>query len=445
MPRLPSNITLDQWKAYDNSQGDPVDIWLTRLKLLSIERDNYKKGETIDWYDRMFQKGMRQDHTLSVSGKKEDVSYYMSLGYTNNEGVIIGDDFQTYRMRLNLEAKAAKFVTVGLNLQLSDRDESQVPVSWGQMINASPYGELYKADSVTLRDSPNDDIGNNTNPFLDNVYTNRLQKYNTLFGSLYAKGDLGHGFSYQINFTPNFEFYRYFNARSAKDFRVSVRKGVATRTEQTTYNWQVDNLIKWNRSFGEHQFDVTLLANAEKFQSWRNQMDNEGFDPNDNLSYHNIGSGIKPIISSNDQYSTGDALMARLNYSYMQRYMLTASIRRDGYSAFGAGNRRAVFPAIALGWVISDEKFMESFKWLSYAKLRASYGINGNRDIGRYDALADLRTGKYQYILPAGALQVVSQLYVGLITRYLFLILKIHPCREDTPIGIYFGWQKFIY
>ncbi|MEJ7739582.1 MAG: TonB-dependent receptor [Chitinophagaceae bacterium] len=410
---LPSSITVDQWKAYDNSQGDPIDIWLTRLKLISIERENYKTGKTVNWYDKMFQKGIRQDHTLSVSGKKEDVSYYMSLGYTNNEGIIIGDDFQTYRMRLNLEAKVARFMSVGLNLQLSDRDESQVPVSWGQMINASPYGEIYKADGITLRDSPNDDIGNNTNPFLDNVYTNRLQKYNTLFGSLYAKGDLGHGFSYQVNFTPNFEFYRYFNARSAKDFRVSVRKGVATRTEQTTYNWQVDNLIKWNKSFGEHQFDVTLLANAEKFQSWRNQMDNEGFDPNDNLSYHNIGSGIKPVISSDDQYSTGDALMARLNYSFMQRYMLTGSIRRDGYSAFGEGNRRAVFPAVALGWVLSDEKFMAPFKWLSYAKLRASYGINGNRDIGRYGALSDLSTNKYQYILPSGALQAVSQLAVN--------------------------------
>ena len=78
-------------------------------------------------------------------------------------------------------------------MQFADRDESQVPVAWGQMVNASPWGDLYKADGVTLRDSPNDDIGNNTNPFLDNVYTNRLQKINTLFGSLYAKGNLPFG------------------------------------------------------------------------------------------------------------------------------------------------------------------------------------------------------------------------------------------------------------
>jgi len=410
--KLPANISLDTWKSYDKSQGDPLDIWLTRLKLLGIERENYKKGKTIDWYNLMFQKGLRQDHTLSVSGKSDNVSYYLSGGYTNNKGVIKGDDYKIFRIRANVEAKIAKFASVGMNMQFADRDESQVPYNWGQMINASPYGEIYKPDGITLRDSPNDDIGNNTNPFLDNVYTKRLQKYNTLFGSLYAKGDLGYGFSYQVNFTPNFEFYRYFNGQSAQDFRVSVRGGVATRTTQTSYNWQVDNLLKWNRTFGEHSFDVTLLANAEKFQSWRQQMDNEGFSPNDKLSYHNIGSGIKPIISSDDQYSTGDALMARLNYSFRSRYSLTASIRRDGYSAFGLQNPRATFPAAALAWTISEEKMMKSIKWLNFAKLRLSYGLNGNRDIGRYLQLSNLQTGKYQFITGSGTIVSVGQLYV---------------------------------
>ncbi|HTD93903.1 MAG TPA: SusC/RagA family TonB-linked outer membrane protein, partial [Chitinophagaceae bacterium] len=263
------------------------------------------------------------------------------------------------------------------------------------------------------RDSPNDDVGNNTNPFLGYIYTNRLQKTNTLFGSLYAKGNLPYGFSYQVNFTPNFEFYRYFNGLSAKDFRYAARKGVATRTTQTSYNWQVDNLLMWNRTFGEHKFDVTLLANAEKFQSWRSQMDNEGFDPNDKLSYHNIGSGIKPVISSDDQVSTGDALMARLNYTFKQRYLLTASVRRDGYSAFGQGNPHATFPSMALGWVFTQENFAKNISWLDFGKLRVSYGYNGNRDIGRYNALSDLSTGKYQYVKADGTVVLVSQLYVN--------------------------------
>ncbi len=409
---LPADFSIAQWRAYDGGTSDSITVWLNRLRLLPIEIQNYKDGKTIDWYDMMFQKGFRQDHTISIGGKKEDVSYYMSVGYTKNLGVIVGDKFSTIRTRMNVEAKAAKFMSVGINMQFANRDESQVPVSWQQMLNASPYGEKFKADGVTLRDSPNDDIGNNTNPFLDNTYTNRLQKYNTLFGTIYAKGNLPFGFSYQSNFTPNFGFERYFNARSAKDFRVAARGGLATRREETTYNWQIDNLLMWNGGVGEHKVDVTLLANAEKYQSWVSRMDNEGFSPNDNLGYHNIGAGIKPVISSEDEVSTGNAYMARVNYAYKQKYMLTGSFRRDGYSAFGLQNPTADFPAAAVGWVFSKEKFLNAH-WLNYGKLRLSYGINGNRDIGRYLALADLNTGKYQFIKPDGSIVLVSQLYVN--------------------------------
>ncbi|HTL07262.1 MAG TPA: SusC/RagA family TonB-linked outer membrane protein [Chitinophagaceae bacterium] len=409
---LPAGVTVDSWR--EGATGDSITVWLNRLKMFPVEIANYKAGKQTNWYDQMFHKGLRQDHTLSISNRNDKVSYYMSLNYTNNQGIILGDAFKTFRMRVNLEAKAAKFMTVGMNMQFADRDESQVPVDWPQMVNASPYGEKYKADGVTLRDSPNDDVGNNLNPFQGYVYTTRLQKTNTLFGSLYAKGDLGLGFSYQVNFTPNFEFYRYFNGNSAKSFPYAAVKGSATRTDQTTYNWQIDNLLKWNKTFGEHQFDVTFLYNAEKFQSWRNQMDNQGFDPNDILSYHNIGAGIKPVVSSDDQYSTGDALMGRLNYTFKQRYLLTASVRRDGYSAFGQGNPRATFPSVALGWVFSEEQFMKNAgSWLNYGKLRVSYGINGNRDIGRYNAISDLSTGKYQYVTAAGAVVLVSQLFVN--------------------------------
>ena len=406
---LPAGITMTQWR--DGRAGDSIDIWLDRLGLRPIEIANYKAGKTVDWYNLMFQRALRQDHTVSLSGKKDEVSYYMSLGYTNNEGIIIGDNYKTFRTRLNLEGKVASFITAGINMQFSDRDESQVPVNWGQMVNASPFGEIYNADG-TLRDSPNDDLGNNANPFMDNTYTNRLQKNNTLFGTIYAKGNLPFGFSYQVNFTPSFDFYRYFNGVSAKHVTYRVRRGVATRTTQTSYNWQIDNLLKWDKTFGEHQFNVTLLMNAEKFQSWREQIDNEGFDPSDNLSWHSIGAGIKPIVSSDDQISTGDALMARLNYAWMSKYMLTLSFRRDGYSAFGQKNPRADFPAAALGWVFTDEEFLRDVRWLNYGKLRVSYGLNGNRDIGRYQALSNLTTGKYQYISPAGAVIPVSQLWV---------------------------------
>jgi len=415
---LPSSVTPAAWLAYTGATGDPVTVWLQRLNFQTEQIKNYISGNTVDWYDEVYRNGFRQDHTVSLSGKKDDLSYYMSMEYLNNQGIIVGDGFSTVRGRLNLEGKATKFLTAGINLQFADRDESQVPADWSRVISNSPYGSKYNEDG-TLRWSPDSDkgtllTGNAKNPFLSVEYTDRLKKTKTLFSTIFLKGDLPFGISYQINFTPSYKFYNYFNAISAKDYEYTPLGGVATRMTSETFNWQIDNILKWSKTFKEiHRFDVTLLANAEKFHTWSSQMDNQGFQPNDNLGYHNMGSGIQATISSNDEYSTGDALMARLNYSLREKYFLTMSLRRDGYSAFGQLNPRATFPAIALGWVLSEEKFAKSSDWLNYAKIRFSYGINGNRDIGRYQAISDLSTAKYLYETTGGTAYQVSQLYVN--------------------------------
>ncbi|MGV3502091.1 MAG: SusC/RagA family TonB-linked outer membrane protein [Adhaeribacter sp.] len=421
---LPADYPLATWMG--NNTGDPTTVWLERLGFNPIEITNYKAGKTVDWADMVFQNGKRQDYNISLSGKKEGVSYYMSLGYQDNEGVIVGDRFQTYRSRINLEGQVNKFLTVGLNTQFSDRDESHVSfdddpsptyADWERITNNSPWGSEYEDDG-SLRKSPVDEPGGGSrHPFLSMAHTDRLRKYTTLISTLYGKVSLPLGITYQVNFSPRLEWFKYYNHQSAAHPDWGQDGGYARREENHIYNWQIDNLIKWNKKFGGiHQVDLTLLANAEKYQSWQNTMTNEGFDPHDRLGYHRIQAGINPIISSGDNYSTGDALMARIFYSLKDRYLLTVSARRDGYSAFGQGNPRATFPAVALGWNFTDENFMKgasALSWLNYGKLRLSWGKNGNRDIGRYDAMSDLVTGKYLLVKPDGTVYQVSQLYVG--------------------------------
>lgn len=410
---LPSDVPLQQWLGYDGSTGNPTDVWLNRLKFQPIEIENYKAGRSVNWYDKVFQAARRQDYNVSISGKKNDISYYYSLGYLNNEGIITGDKFSTIRSRFNLEGKIASFLSAGINAQFSDRDESQVAADWTQITKASPYGSEYDAQG-NYRWSPQDDPGGGSrHPFLSMKYTDRLRKYNTLISTLFAKVTLPLGITYQVNFTPRFEWYRNFNHESSKHPEWANVGGRASREQNMVYNWQVDNLFKWNKTVADiHNFDVTMLINAEKFQSWNNSIRNNGFEPSDNLGYHRVEAGINPIVSSNDEYSTADALMGRLFYSLKQKYLLTLSVRRDGYSAFGQANPRAWFPSIAGGWVFSDENFAKS-SWLNYGKLRLSWGINGNRDIGRYVALSDLTTGKYLMVRNDGTVYQVSQLYVN--------------------------------
>lgn len=413
---LPADINVDTWMGYDGSTGDPVRTWLRRLNMQPVEIDNYIAGKSVDWYDQVFQKGLRQDHNISVSGRNKDVGYYLGAGYLNNEGIIKDDQFKTLRTRANIEANITSFLAVGMNTQFTSRNESAIAYSWGEITSLSPWGSQYD-ENGNLIWRPNTENSGGVNPGYDASHTDRLQRITTLNSTVFAKVNLPFGITFQTNFTPQLELYERYNHERSSHESWAAFGGRASRQQRETYYWQLDNILKWNKTFDEvHRFDVTLLANAEKYQRWNNTMTNDNFAPNDDLGYHGIGSGINPIVSSNDQYSTGDALMARLFYSYKDRYMFTGTYRRDGYSAFGQRNPRANFSSAAFGWVFSEEPFFKS-KWFNYGKLRASWGTNGNRDMGgdepMYVALADLTTGKYLYVQPDGTVIQVNQLWVN--------------------------------
>ncbi len=404
--KLPSDITQAQWLALDGSTGlNPTDVWFQRNLFKPIELTNYKAGKSIDWEKQIYnENALQHDHTVSIAQRKDDYNYYFSLGYLTNEGLTVGDLYKTFRTRFNLEAVAAKFLTVGINFQYSNRDESTVPVRFNDISSTTPWGSYYKEDGVTIRQSPNDDPGSNTHPFLDQVYTDRLYKYDDFFASFYAKGNLPYGFSYQVNFSPRMDLLREYQHLSSQKPDIASRKGIVNRRNQTVYSWQLDNILRWNKKYGRHNIEATFLANFEKFQSWNTTIQAENFLPSDNLGYNGIQfATLPPIVNSDDQYETGDALMGRIAYNYNQRYFLTGTVRKDGYSAFGQLNPRATFPSIGIAWAVTEENFMNgTSKWLDYAKLRLSYGENGNRSIGRYAALSNQSAGTYVFTTTGG-------------------------------------------
>jgi TonB-dependent starch-binding outer membrane protein SusC len=425
---LPAGVTQEMW--LDGSAGDNTDIWLARLGLLPVEVQNYKNGQSVDWADMVFQNGFRQDHNVSLSGRKEDVTYYMSLGYNNNEGIVVGDQFSTIRGRINLDAKVTNWLSIGINTQFSDRNESNmnrrnsdgsnpdptIQADWGRIINNSPWGSIYNDDGETWRISPVDDLGRGAkHPLYDRRFQERRRFYNTLNTNLYATITLPFNISYQVNYSPRYQWYEFMNHQSSKHEEWGRFGGQSKRLQQKEFSWQVDNLLKWNQTFNDiHTFDVTLLANAEKYQSWQNYMSAQNFQPTDALSFHRMqaGTGTSFQIESNDEYDTANALMGRLFYSLKNRYLLTLTMRRDGYSAFGQNHPYGYFPSAALGWVFTEDIFQNN-DFLSYGKLRVSWGSNGNRAIGRYEGLSDMSTGKYPYQSVSGTVYEGTQLYVN--------------------------------
>ncbi len=432
---LPEGVTLEMWR--DGNQNDPTDIYLSRLGLGAIESANYKAGKYIDWEDYIFQVGSRQDYNVSVAGKANSVKYYWSLGYEDNKGNIIGERYNAIRSLLKLESDVTKWLTVGVNTTFANRNEGYVPVNIDQYRTNSPYGSRYQDDGVTLRYSTTDDPVSSVAPDYDRHFIDRRSVIRTWTNDLFAKVKLPFNIEYNVDFAPRFEYTEFMNHQSALHQEWGKKGGLAERNNSSLYGWEMNHIVRWNKTVNDiHRFEVTLLTNAEKRQYWWDKMTTEGFSPSDVLGYHNMGAGkgTSTVISSNDEYSTASALMGRLFYSLKQRYMITVSVRRDGYSAFGLNNPYGTFPSAALAWTFSEEGLLKN-NFLTYGKLRLSWGENGNRAIGIYDALSNMSTGKYPYQTLAGSAYEASQLYVSRMANY---DLKWERTRS-TNLGLDFG------
>ena len=393
---LPDNISMSEWLGYvENPHSDPLTEWFNRMNIWPIERENYLAGKTTNFYDLVIGTGLRQDYNVSVSGATENINYYWSLGYQNNEGIVKGDQFSAMRSRINLDLKITDWLKVGTNTQFSYRDEGGVQTNLRELAYMSPYGSMWEDDG-SVRWYPND-YSAARNPLLNYYGTDQMLDINSLFSIVYAEFKLPLGITYRVSYQPNISITKEANYYSTNTFtgKTTYTGGYGYRYHTNTFEWMFDNLIKWNGSFGVHDFDVTLLANAEKANSWTSRLYANNFSPNENLTYHALQFGANQSLTSNDTQSTGDALMARLNYTLLDKYLFTASVRRDGYSAFGQLNPRATFPAFAFAWRISEESFYPSNSFMNRLKMRLSWGENGNREIGAYSALAQMGSRRY--------------------------------------------------
>ncbi|WP_051697526.1 SusC/RagA family TonB-linked outer membrane protein [Prevotella sp. 10(H)] len=412
------NLTEEQWRNYDaigQSSKGSEEVWVERIGLGDLEKKNYFAGNTFDWYDDSWQTGVQQNYNLSLSGQTSNMNYFWSLGYMDNEGNTVGDRFKNYRTSVRLEASATNFLEAGINLFLQSRDEGFIGVDTGGQSANSPFSTPYNEDG-SLNPWPMGEqrTVSGVNSRYNNSMKSKSSGTQNVTSSLYAKLKLPYNISYQFTIAPRYSWVQNRDWNSSQSV-FDTEKGTASRSTARSIVWTLDNMIKWNYTFAQkHLFDVTLLQSAEKFEYWSESMTGSHFSPSDVLQWHYMEVATDKKISSNDEKYTGDALMARLFYSYDNRYMLTASIRRDGYSAFGRSNPRATFPALAGAWNFSNEKF---FNWepMSNGKVRLSWGKNGNRDIGIYQALSQLyggTSGKYSYLTQTGNLYEIGSLQI---------------------------------
>ncbi len=394
-------LTLDQWKAYTNNEAGASDneIWAKRLLLQGTTLTNFLGGQTFDWYNHSFRRGFNQDHNLSVSGASDRTSYYMSLGYLSNEGVTVGNDYKAIRSNLKVDGKVNKWLDIGANINFQHRTDGDLAVDFDrQMRSNSPFASYRDADGnlVVYPMGEAVTVNRGYNYDFDIDYRDLDKGFTTFNTILTAKVKLPFNITYSFNGSPRFQFFhdRYWESASHPAWRGT--NGLVNREATERFEWSLNNTLNWEHTFAKkHHFNVTLVQEAEQRQRWRDRIEARNILPSDALGYHETfyGDKNKSLYDSDDIKETADGLLGRLFYSYDGRYMLTTSVRRDGYSAFGSSNPRATFFSAGLAWTFSNEKF---FKWssMSNGKLRVSWGQNGNRQLDNvYIALANLGAG----------------------------------------------------
>ncbi|MCL1973531.1 MAG: TonB-dependent receptor [Bacteroidetes bacterium] len=366
-------------------------------------------ADDLDWTKAIQQLGYRQDYTLSISGRNDKTDYYASFGYTGEKGYIIGSNFARYSARTNINSQVTKWLKAGINLS-ANMSYSGGNQDEGMGNNSNPFlftrflGPIYpihlhnpEDGSYILDDNgnprydfgvgygalniPKRDLAAGNNPAIE--LRDRIDKYkrNMITAKPYVEFSFLNNFKLALNASVNAN--SYLATSSAIVYPEKGNTGSATKTNSFTTSWTLNQLLTWERSFGQHNID--LLLGHESYDYEYNYLTaskkDESFAGNPEFgNYANINT--TPSSYTNEHHL--ESYFSRLNYNFYNKYMLTGSFRRDGGSRFYKDVRWGNFWSVGAAWRLEQEKFIQQLTFIDQLKLRASFGEVGNENIGGY-------------------------------------------------------------
>jgi len=369
---------------------------LPQTKVLEnqYEIDNYNAGRVTDWIDLATQQGIIQDHNVSISGGTKDVRYYISGDYMKQLGVVRGYQYNRFSLRTNLDINITDYLTAGTNLFITNNNYDGGRANFYFAAAMSPYGTVHNATGAYEIYPAYPELLY-TNPLLG-LYNDRIDRSRNLNGNVYAELKPGflEGLKYRVNAS-----YTYIPVRRGNYQGRNANNTIGSASLETaeTNSWIVENILTYTKDWDRHHIDFTGLYSAQERNYFSSNASATGFI-NDELSFYNLGAGSTQSAGSyRDRYSLVSQ-MARINYNYNGKYLLTLTARRDGSSVFGAKtDKYAVFPSVAVGWNISRENFMEPVSFVNNLKIRASYGKSGNEAINVYGTVTRSRTVRFPF------------------------------------------------
>lgn len=350
-----------------------------------------------DWQDIMFRPALMQNYNLAVKGGGKYSTYYTGLGYFNQDGIVKGTNYQRYNIQSKNDYKRGIF-SAGTNLIISFSHDKPLHQELrggmiGTILQSVPTLEKYDDTREGGYGGTYGDVVNIPHP-LAIIDDNIMDRYNEnvkIFANLYAQIELFKGLKYKLNLTPDFSFERYKNYLNKYDFGLATNSITQlTERQRRRRNILVENLLTFDRTFGEHKISALAGYTYQDSRFRHIQAYGEGLPQGleeidaATTNRSNEGNSWRSVLTS---------ILGRVFYSYQNKYLFTATIRRDGSSKFGKNNRYGYFPSFSLGWNVAEEKFMENVHWLDQLKLRGGYGVLGNQEIDNYQYSSTITTG----------------------------------------------------
>ena len=365
-----------------------------------------------DWQKAAFPNSMMQDNSLSVSGGSENAKYSVSGGYLNQEGSMVFSSLKRYSFRVNSQFNIGKRLVIGESLNLVR--SLGLNLGYGNnldlayLLGASPTMRIYRPENLGGYAGPNQaETGiNNRDNIVGRRDNNRhYTTDNNILGGVYAEYTIIPGLKYKLNLglTHALNSGKTYIGIFEMDNRSNLRQSLS-QSRNTADEYLMENTLTYSKEF-HNDYAINLLAGYTQQNAYFSTMSGSKQDfPSNDIQVFDAGTGPS-VIGGNDAEWALRSYLGRANITLFKKYLVTATIRRDGSSRFGKENKYGNFPSFALGWNVDREKFMQGIGAISMLKLRASWGQLGNQEIGNYESQTTISTTP-QYIF--GATQSIA-------------------------------------
>jgi TonB-linked SusC/RagA family outer membrane protein len=403
------------WIDKGGKASDPNSLRPAALQIPEMFMNPESLGKGTDWQDEVFRTAPIQNHQLSVSGGNDKTTFFLSGAYFKQDGIVMNTGFERYSARVNLDHHISNNISVGLNLSPSFATNRMLPVEdqvfaggiLGSALSLPPTVPVYNPDgsfTTLLGPSPNN-VGVIDNPV---AIASKVKDKKTIFrtlGNIYAEIKIVDGLKFRTSFGLDYSDARgsaYFPSDLGSSGVPAPVQAKATATNGRDLNWLNENILTYKKNFGtKHELDLLAGFTSQKAHSEATSLSATNF-PTDLVPTLNAGQ----VTSGGTGVSEWSLLsyLARANYTLAGKYLLSATMRRDGSSRFGARNKWGTFPSASVGWYISEERFMKSQNAVTELKLRASYGLAGNNTIGNYNHIGLLSNKRYSFGAGTGSL-----------------------------------------